>query len=564
MRRRAPDVPTLDWIGKQAVLNHHRQVPYHLLKCDRKLSVGDPGSGNLLVEGDNLLALKALLPYYAGQVKCIYIDPPYNTGNEDWTYNDAVNSPEMRNWLGKAVGNEAEDLSRHDKWLCMMYPRLQLLQQFLASDGVVFISIDEEEIGNLIALCDEVFGRRNRLAIFSWVRKKKGSNLSKEFRKTTEHVVAYKRSWEKIVLFGAPAYAEKQVPLLNRANKTATVKFPAGVVKAGRGLADGNISAGEYGRGELTVKLEDDIRIVNGVVATPFSLSGRFRWTQSTVDGEIKNGSVFTASRTFRINVARYNQAEKFKAPTSLLSQDDGIGTNEDATEELRRLFPEREKLPFDFPKPTSLIKHLVRSVCKNSPGSLVLDSFAGSGTTGHAVLALNKDESLDLRFILVEMEADVCLEVTSQRLARAIRGYAGNGTGRRLETEVFGGGFRFCTLGPPLFDEKGSIADEVRFPDLAAHVYFAETGEPLPKRANGKSGLLGVHNGTAVYLLYNGVLGDRSVDGGNVLTGRTLAALPPHDGPRVIYGEGCRFSPARLKRERVTFRQIPYEIKVG
>ncbi len=139
-------MPTLDWIGKQAVVNHHREVPYHLLKCDKSLSVGDPGSGNLLVQGDNLIALKALLPHYAGKVKCIYIDPPYNTGVDErdgsgnragWVYNDNVNSPEIRRWLGNVVGAEAEDLSRHDKWLCMMYPRLSLLKNFLREDGIL-------------------------------------------------------------------------------------------------------------------------------------------------------------------------------------------------------------------------------------------------------------------------------------------------------------------------------------------------------------------------------------------------------------------------------------------
>ena len=153
-------MPTLDWIGKKAVVNHHREVPYHLLKCDKALSVGDPGSGNLLVQGDNLLALKALLPYYAGQVKCIYIDPPYNTGNENWVYNDAVNSPEMRKWLGKVVGEEAEDLSRHDKWLCMMYPRLALLRNFLAEDGILAVSIDDNEVFYCGVLLDLIFGPR--------------------------------------------------------------------------------------------------------------------------------------------------------------------------------------------------------------------------------------------------------------------------------------------------------------------------------------------------------------------------------------------------------------------
>ncbi len=159
-------MPTLNWIGKEAVVNHHRQVPFHLLTDVPDLACGEPGEGNLIVQGDNLVALKALLPHYAGQVKCIYIDPPYNTGNENWVYNDNVNSPLMREWLGKSVGKEAEDLSRHDKWLCMMYPRLQLLKQFLAPDGVMFVSIDDIELPFLRILMDELFPHpqaKNRL-----------------------------------------------------------------------------------------------------------------------------------------------------------------------------------------------------------------------------------------------------------------------------------------------------------------------------------------------------------------------------------------------------------------
>src|SRR5512142_1770786 len=139
-------MPTLDWIGKKAVVEHHKQVPFHLLRCNDSLSVGEPGSGNLLVQGDNLLALKALLPYYAGQVKCIYIDPPYNTGNENWVYNDNVNSPIIKNWLGKTVGGEGEPRDRHDRWLCMMYPLLLLLKRFLRPDGSIWISMDDSEI----------------------------------------------------------------------------------------------------------------------------------------------------------------------------------------------------------------------------------------------------------------------------------------------------------------------------------------------------------------------------------------------------------------------------------
>jgi adenine-specific DNA-methyltransferase len=160
-------MPTLDWIGKDAVLRHHEDVPFHLLQDVPALSCGED-RGNLIVEGDNLLALKALLPHYAGQVKCIYIDPPYNTGNEGWVYNDNVNSPEMKQWLGKVVGKEAEDLSRHDKWLCMMYPRLVLLKKFLRHDGAIFVSIDDNEVASLRMLMDEVFEARNFVATVLW------------------------------------------------------------------------------------------------------------------------------------------------------------------------------------------------------------------------------------------------------------------------------------------------------------------------------------------------------------------------------------------------------------
>jgi adenine-specific DNA-methyltransferase len=166
-------MPTLDWIGKKAVVNHHREVPYRLVHCDKGNSAGDQDAGNLLAQGDNLEALKALLPYYAGKVKCIYIDPPYNTGNKEteknsWFYNDNVDSPEVRDWLGKVVGAEGEDFSRHDKWLCMMYPRLRLLKEFLAEDGVIFVSIEDNEHRHLHILLDILFGPANYVGTIVW------------------------------------------------------------------------------------------------------------------------------------------------------------------------------------------------------------------------------------------------------------------------------------------------------------------------------------------------------------------------------------------------------------
>ena len=185
-------MPTLDWIGKQAVVNHHKEVPFHLLKQNHALSVGDPDSGNLLIEGDNLLALKALLPYYAGKVKCIYIDPPYNTGNESWVYNDNVNNPAIKAWLGKTVGKEAEDLSRHDKWLCMMYPRLVLLRELLREDGVIFVSIDDNEVSHLQLILEEIFGERNHLATFIWKsRQHIDSRTKTRISVDHEYILAY-------------------------------------------------------------------------------------------------------------------------------------------------------------------------------------------------------------------------------------------------------------------------------------------------------------------------------------------------------------------------------------
>ena len=187
-------MPTLDWIGKKAVINHDKQVPFHLLNEVPELSYGDKDSGNMLIQGDNLIALKSLLPYYAGKVKCIYIDPPYNTGNEGWIYNDNVNSPEIKEWLGNVVGKEAEDLSRHDKWLCMMYPRLKLLWEFLREDGSIWISIDSNEISTLKMMCDEIFGYTNFIDIISWFKKASPSNDAQFFSNDIEYIIVYAKN----------------------------------------------------------------------------------------------------------------------------------------------------------------------------------------------------------------------------------------------------------------------------------------------------------------------------------------------------------------------------------
>lgn len=553
-------MPTLNWIGKDAVVNHHHHVPFHLLKDVPELGCGDPGSGNLIVQGDNLVALKALLPYYGGQVKCIYIDPPYNTGNENWIYNDNVNSPIIREWLGKVVGKEGETLDRHDRWLCMMYPRLALLHKFLRQDGVIFVSIDEFELGNLLVLFDEIFGPLNRIGIFTWQRKKKGSHLDTHLRKMSEYVICYAKSKSHLgALFGESAYANKLQPLVKRTNKEKTLTFPAGLVTTS--LEDGHYDAGFRGKTGTGLTFLEGFTVINGVVTTPLVTTGNFVWTQRTLDEEISLGTSVELSRKFGLNVGRHDQSEKSKTPTSILTPAIGIGTNEDASEQLAEIFKQETGKVFPYSKPESLVHYLVRSATKDDPKAIVMDSFAGSGTTGHAVLNINKQDSGNRRFILIEMDSDISQNITAGRVMRVIEGYKNTNNEGILG---LGGGFRFCELGVPLFDEAGKIRETVRFIDLARHVWFTETGEPLPHDHVPSSPLLGTFRNVGIYLLYNGILGDKSASGGNMLTRSVLASLPPHAGQKIIYCAGCLLGSDRLRSENILIRQTPYEIKIA
>ena len=534
-------MPTLNWIGKQAVVNHHRQVPYRLLTCDPELSAGDPDAGNLLVEGDNLEALKALLPYYAGQVKCIYIDPPYNTGNENWVYNDNVNSPEIRNWLHQTVGREAEDLTRHDKWLCMMYPRLALLREFLREDGAIFVSIDDNELHSLGFVMDEVFGPRNRLAILVWkARQYLDSRSLTGVSLDHEYILVYAKLGSAVRLKGKERDESKYTNPDNDPRGHWMSRSILGLAKADA-------------RPNLHYDLVDPA--TNVTYRCPANTG--WRYSRETMDAKIKDGRMlFPKNRRGRPREKVFLN-ELQTATTGFPSIIDGVFTA-DGSQAIRDIFQEQV---FAFPKAPELIRALVDQAADRD--SLILDSFAGSATTAQAVLELNKADGGHRRFILVEMESEVARNVAAQRLARVINGYKATRGEKTIDVEGLGGGFRYCRLGTPLFDEGGNIAALVSFADLAAHVFFTETGVPIPKRPTGKSPLLGVHEGKAVYLLYNGVMGDKRLKGGNVLTAAVLAKLPPHDGPKIVYGEACRLSPERLGREGIVFRQIPYEIKV-
>ena len=550
-------MPSLDWIGKKAVVKHHQDVPYRLLEPVPELSCGEADSGNLIVQGDNLHALKALLPRYAGQVKCIYIDPPYNTGNEGWVYNDNVNSPEIKRWLGQIVGDEKETLDRHDRWLCMMYPRLVLLKQFLRDDGVIFVSIDDNEAHHLRSLANEIGGLKF-VGCIVWERKRKGSHLSKKLTKKTEYIIVLSQKSDEIELIGDDVGEDEDFPLVKRTNGIKDLNIPCEKIGP-TSLADGTYQPGNYGRGGTAVTLLAPAKVSGGWFTTDVSIRGPFVWTQANLDNELAaDGMCFLRTANFSLRAVKGADGQGQKGLSSLLTKE--IGTNEDASTELAEILGVDLNSVFQYSKPANLIRTLIRASTFFEKDSLILDSFAGSGTTAHAVLKQNAEDGGSRRFILVEMDENIAANVTVERVKRVAQGYT-NAKGQQVAG--LGGGFQFCKLSAePLFMPDGQIREDVTFNQLAEFVWFVETGAGY-KHGGKKSPKLGVHEGRAIYLLYNDCLDDLAIDSGNVLTGAVLEKLPKHDGPRVIYAAACRLGAPRLRRENIVFKQTPYALDV-
>lgn len=542
-------MPTLTWIGKEKVVNHHQEVPYRVLehkygfRADDSADTTPTNSGNKIIHGDNLEALKSLLPEYEGRIKCIYIDPPYNTGNEKWVYNDNVNDPRIKKWLGEVVGKQGEDLSRHDKWLCMMYPRLRLLHKLLADDGAIFISIDDNELANLKQLCDEIFGANNFIDFFSWVKTETPANLSYKTKKSVEYIVCYQKSKNDIKFRGLEKESKSSNGLMNQTNAIKELIFPANIVDTG--LKDGVYKAGPYGTDSYDIQLLEDVQVKNGIFITPVKLQGKFKWSQSNLDKEISNGTRISI-RTIAFSPSYEKASYEPEVPWNIINRNFGVDTNEVASTLLTTIFGEKT---FDFPKPVTLISYLANFI--NNKDAIILDSFAGSGTTAHAVLNLNKKDGGNRKFILVEME-DYAENITAERVRRVMNGY---GEGKNAVAGT-GGAFDFYELGASMFDQEKNLNEEIDEEKIREYIYYTETKHHLDRERTEKAKyLLDTYNGTGYYFYYEkDCLMTLSID--------TLGIVTERAEQYVIYADICTVPPQVLAARNITFKKIPRDIK--
>lgn len=369
-----------------------------VLTENKGLFIDNGGQMNFLIEGDNLASLKLLEKTHKGKIDLIYIDPPYNTGNKDFVYDDSF--------------VDSNDTFRHSKWLSFMEKRLQIARNLLSEKGVIFISIDDNEQSALKMLCDNVFEEENYVATFNWMKTATPPSLSKTIRKKYEYVLCYKKRLLLNALCGGIS-SGGDMPLLNDGNRVITVKIKKDnvIIK----IPDGVYCVGKYDR----VELLSEFTVKNNKPLNDLVIKGPMKWTQSTIDEEIKNDTKFYIKSTkFAVRYAR--NGERIKIPSNIISMDEcSVGTNEDAAKELFEIF--KDKI-FSYPKPTTLIKYLLRMQAIYDKNSTILDFFAGSGTTGHAVMKLNAEDGGNRKFILcTNNENNICRDVTYERIKRVI-----------------------------------------------------------------------------------------------------------------------------------------------
>lgn len=584
-------MPTLNWIGKDKVINHHQDVPYKVLEQQYtypSLPEGKETSDNKIIHGDNLEALKSLLPQYEGKIKCIYIDPPYNTGNEGWVYNDNVNHPNIKKWLGEIVGSEMEDFSRHDKWLCMMYPRLQLLNKLLSDDGLIFISIDDNEQSNLKIICDNIFGKRNFLTQLIWNSEGNTDNQL-EVKINHEYVLLYTKNFDKknnaIGKVIDPntrsdsnlwkGIADNNINKNSPANPPDIIELPIGfpcieeellykcnsfddhffqVTKQQGYISDEiKIKYGIESKSGLPVKL-DDLVVKNYKLVKPCRIYGGYA-NGNKLKSFINNGcnpiKDIDSPISFYLNKnAAVRYRKEVDNPRNILSVLRNFGTTEKMRTELKKM-----GFNFSYPKPVELIKYLI-SIGANDKDSIVLDSFAGSGTTGHAVLQLNNEDGGNRKFILIQIDefdkegniVNICKNVTSKRIEKAISGYEF----KKEKFKGLNGSFSYYELGEPIFLDNDMLNEAIGIERIEEYVWFSETKsnyEVQPEKY-----LLGKKDQTAYYFYYQ-------KDNMTTLNESFLRTLKTKAEQYIIYADNCLLEEKLMSKYHIIFKKIPRDI---
>lgn len=540
-------MPTIQFKGKSFVQNHHLAVPYHQLVPDKKKSLTDKVSlhDNLIIHGDNLLALKALLPTYAGKVKCIYIDPPYNTGNEGWIYNDNVKSPIIKEWIGKVVGREGEDLTRHDKWLCMMMPRLKLLRELLTDDGVIIINIETNEYANLQLLLNEIFGEENCVGTFIWRKKEGGGQTKTAFVIEHEYVLIFQKTkafhWIDEIVQGD----DSNFIFSDAGGKYKLVKLA---------------KWGNTARKEDRPKMHFPIISPSGTKLLPIApdgTPGRWRVGKARMSCLIEEGLI-------EYKNARDGQLVAYE---KVYFSDEGVKTikersiiydltnTADASKQLTEIFREKDK--FDNAKPVELVKYFLSYVTVRD--SIILDSFAGSGTTAQAVLELNKEDGGNRKFILVEME-DYADKITAERIHRVIKGVPNSSN--HLLKEGLGGTFSYFELGDPI--EISNILSGKALPtylELARYVYYTATGEEFDEsKLNEVKNFIGRSKSYDIYMYYKPDIDYLKTTALTLDEARNLRKKAGKR-PLLVFAPTKYVEQTELDNLQITFCQLPFEI---
>ena len=549
-------MPTLNWIGKDKVVNHHHKVPFCVLKHEKRFDAPDglPANSidNKIIHGDNLYALKSLLPEFEGKVNCIYIDPPYNTGKEEWIYSDNLNDPKFKKWLGE-VRKEGEDLSRHDKWLCMMYPRLKLLHRLLAKDGSIFVSIDDNEQSCLKLIMDEIFGLNNFVGMFI-VNSSPSAIDYGHIAKTHDYALFYAKDIYQLI---TNQIEEKSKEFKFTDDEGGFNIYP---------LYNGNVAFNpstrpnlyypfylnnsneiEPGFYEISLERKNGWIEVFPVVSRKESIQRVWRWGKEKSSGELNREII-----GYKTSSGEYRIVQKSRHTSKVIRslQLDSHVQSRRGTSEVENIFG---KKTFSFPKPVKLLEDFI-STSTNSD-SIVLDSFAGSGTTAHAVLKLNAQDGGKRRFILIET-LDYAEEITAERVRRVMTGY---GDGENA-TPGLGGGFDFYSVGQPFFLETGMLNENVCIDTIRDYVAYTEgipDSDKVNKENSCTSHLLGLNCDTA--WIFNYTAQQVTCLDLDFLSTIKFSDVKPKT--IIIYADRCLLTSDFMAKHGIIFKKIPRDI---